>query len=79
MGDIDNGFISGQLVCTIDGLYILIIFHPLNTLPDRVFHFPQVPACAEFYPMSPRFCVTDDMFLLSGLRHPMSSDSASAF
>jgi hypothetical protein len=79
MGDIDNGFISGQLVCTIDGLYILIIFHPLNTHPDWVFHFPQVPACAEFYPMSPRFRVIDDTFLLSGLRHAVISDSATAF
>ena len=79
MEDIDNGFISGQLVCTIDGLYILIIFHPLNPLPDWVFHFPQVPACAEFYPMSLRFRVIDDMFLLSGLWHPMGLDSASAF
>lgn len=40
---------------------------------------PHVPVCAEFYPMSPRFCVIDDMLSLSGLRHPMVSNSASAF
>ena len=56
-----------------------MVFHPLNPFPVLLKLFPQMPACVKLYPMSPRLCIINDMFLLNGLRHPMVSDSASAF
>ena len=60
-------------------LYILIVFHSLNPFPVLLKHFPQVPACAEINPMTLCFRIIDDTLLLSGLRHPVDSDSVSAF